>query len=171
MTPVCRKNVAAATTLTMATSKKDADDHGIDNGYRSGLEDTVAAQIAAAGLSVKYEDVTFSYIKPMRPSRYTPDFVLPNGIIIETKGRFITADRQKHKWISEQQPRLDIRFVFSRMKTRISKVSKTTYQMWCDKNGFLCADKLIPTAWLKAPFCKERWAAIERAVYKKVLKL
>ncbi|MQR02362.1 hypothetical protein [Glaciimonas soli] len=66
-----------------------------------------------------------------------------------SKGRFLTADRQKHLLIKQQHPELDIRFVFSRSKTTISKTSKTTYGDWCLKYGFKYADKSIPDAWLK----------------------
>jgi len=50
--------------------------------------------------------------------------------------------------IKEQYPKLDIRFVFSRSKTKINKGSNTTYGMWADKYGFPYADKLIPKEWL-----------------------
>jgi len=79
---------------------------------------------------------------------YTPDFLLPNGIIIESKGRFVAADRKKHLLVKQQHPDLDIRFVFTNSKAKISKGSKTSYGDWCDKNGFLYADKLIPEGWL-----------------------
>jgi hypothetical protein len=69
----------------------------------------------------------FPYITPATPHKYCPDFRLPNGIYIETKGRFETADRKKHLLIKEQHPELDIRFVFTRSKSTISKTSKTTY--------------------------------------------
>ena len=36
------------------------------------------------------------YEKPATKHKYTPDFVLPNGIIIEAKGIFEREDRQKH---------------------------------------------------------------------------
>jgi hypothetical protein len=91
-----------------------------------------------------------------------PDFVLPNGIIIETKGRFVTADRQKHILILEQHPHLDIRFVFSSSRTRISKKSRTTYATWCESHGFQYADRLIPEAWLRAPKNRASLRAIER---------
>lgn len=123
---------------------------GVEEGYRSGLEKQIADQLKRAGIVVEYESVTISYTKPEKPSRYKPDFVLPNGIIIESKGRFLTADRQKHKLIKEQHPHLDIRFVFSNSKSRISKQSKTTYAAWCESNGFKYADKYIPSAWLGA---------------------
>lgn len=93
------------------------------------------------------------YEKPVKPSRYTPDFVIERKdgtkFIVETKGRFVTEDRQKHLLIRSQHPTLDIRFVFSDSLTRISKQSKTTYADWCAKHDFLYADKFIPEAWLK----------------------
>lgn len=122
---------------------------GVVHGYRSGLEEKVSAQLVAAGVNAAYEETKIEYIKPERTAKYTPDFVLPNGIIIETKGRFLTDDRQKHLLVKAQHPQLDIRFVFSRSATTISKASKTTYALWCQKYGFKYADKLIPQAWLK----------------------
>jgi len=80
---------------------------------------------------------------------YTPDFELPNGIIIESKGRFVAADRKKHLLVQRQFPELDIRFVFSNSKGKISKGSKTSYADWCDKHGYIYADKLIPEEWIK----------------------
>lgn len=124
---------------------------GLKQGFRSGLEEAIAAQLASAGVAAQYESTTIHYCKPMRPARYTPDWVLPNGIVIETKGRFVTADRQKHLLVKAQHPHLDIRFVFSNSRQRISKQSTTTYAMWCEKHGFKFADKLIPAAWLKEP--------------------
>jgi len=120
-------------------------------GYRSGLEEKVAEELASLGVSVAYEDPSsrIPYTTPSKPHKYLPDFVLPNGIIVETKGRFLTADRQKHLLIKEQHPDKDIRFVFSRSKATINKGSKTTYADWCTKHGFIYADKSIPLAWLK----------------------
>lgn len=128
-----------------------ATDHGIENGYRSGLEDKVTDELRAKGVAFTYESHVVPYTKPEKVHKYTPDVVLPNGIVIETKGRFVTADRQKHLFVKKQHPDLDIRFVFSRSKSTISKTSDTTYAMWCEKNGFQFADKSIPDAWLKEP--------------------
>lgn len=124
---------------------------GVIEGYRSGLEELVAAQLADLGVHAEYEpkDGKIKYVQPSKSRTYTPDFVLPNHIIIETKGRFVTADRQKHLMIKDQHPDLDIRFVFSNSRGRISKQSATTYADWCNKNGFQYADKLIPKEWLK----------------------
>jgi hypothetical protein len=88
-------------------------------------------------------------VQPTKPRKYTPDFIITdNGIIVETKGRFVTADRQKHLLVKAQYPDLDIRFVFSNSRTRISKQSDTTYGMWCEQKGFRYADKKYPVAWL-----------------------
>lgn len=119
-------------------------------GYRSGLEVTVADQIKKHGLKVVYESASskISYIQPEKKRTYTPDFVLPNGIIIETKGRFTLEDRNKHLWIKEQYgDTYDIRFVFTSSRAKIRKGSKTSYADWCEKHGFLYADKLIPEEW------------------------
>ena len=121
-------------------------------GFRSGLEDKVADELKAGGHAFDYEKLKIEYIKPARKAKYTPDFeLLNNGIIVETKGRFLTEDRQKHLLVKDQHPALDIRFVFSNSRTRISKTSKTTYGMWCETHGFQYADKAIPTSWLHEP--------------------
>ena len=132
-------------------------------GYRSGLEETVAAQYAAASVPVSYEKDIVRYTVPARPARYTPDFVQPNGIIIETKGRFVTADRQKHILIKQQHPDLDIRFVFSNPRSRISKTSTTTYADWCDRFGFPYAKALVPVEWIEEATVPRRIAALKEA--------
>ena len=119
----------------------------IKYGYRSGLEERVSEQLTKAKVKFSYESTRISYeINEVR--KYTPDFILGNGLIVETKGRFVVADRKKHLLIKKQHPDLDIRFVFTNSRAKINKGSKTTYGMWCDKHGFQYADKLIPKEWL-----------------------
>lgn len=135
---------AAATRTSKAASV------GLRLGFRSGLEDVVGQQIkSVTGSDPAYESIKIEYVKPQKKSKYTPDFPLPNGIIVETKGRFETADRQKHLLIKEQHPHLDIRFVFSNSNQRIRKGSETRYSDWCRKYGFQFADKLIPLEWFR----------------------
>lgn len=117
--------------------------------YRSGLEDNIAKQLERANIAYEYEKVKIKYVKPATKHTYTPDWKLPNGILIESKGIFSVEDRQKHLLIQKQYPELDIRFVFSNSKTKIGKESKTSYADWCKKHGFLYADKLIPDKWLR----------------------
>jgi hypothetical protein len=117
-------------------------------GFRSGLEMDINESLKNQGIDGEYEQHVINYIKPATNHKYHPDFRLPNGIYVETKGRFLTDDRKKHLLIKEQHPELDIRFLFQNSKTKISKASKTTYADWCEKHGFLYADKTIPTDWL-----------------------
>lgn len=121
---------------------------GLKEGFRSGLEVQIAAQLRAAGIDPCYESIKIAYTKPESRHKYTPDFAL-GKVIVESKGRFLVADRQKHLHIKAQHPDLDIRFVFTRSKTPISKGSKTTYADWCTTHGFKFADKLIPKDWLE----------------------
>lgn len=118
-------------------------------GFRSMLEVAVARQLDEAGIKYGYETQRIEYTVPETVRKYTPDLILPNGIIVETKGRFVVADRKKHLLIQKQRPDLDIRFVFSNSKTKISKGSKTSYADWCNKNNFIFADKEIPEEWLR----------------------
>lgn len=117
--------------------------------FRSGLEDKVSAQLEAKGIQYRYEELYIPYVIPASNHKYTPDFVLSNGIIVETKGIFDVEDRKKHLLIKEQYPELDIRIVFSSSRAKLYKGSKTSYAEWCEKNGILFADKLIPVEWLK----------------------
>jgi hypothetical protein len=130
-------------------SLKTSNEVGLKYGFRSGLEATIAKQLEENDIKVLFETEKIPYIKPEKPAKYTPDFKLPNGIYIETKGRFLSDDRQKHLLIKQQYPDLDIRFIFSRSKSTITTGSKTTYADWCIKHGFKYADKLIPIEWLK----------------------
>ena len=121
---------------------------GIKYGFRSGLEEKVGQQLEDKGINVEYETQKIKYMEPAKERTYTPDFVLPNGIIIETKGRFVTTDRKKHLWIKEQYPKMDLRFVFQNPNARIYKGAKTRYSDWAEKNGFKYAKGLIPGEWL-----------------------
>lgn len=130
--------------------------------YRSGLEKLIQQQLRDAGTDALYEPGRIEFKPPNR--HYTPDFILPNGIIIETKGYFLPADRTKHLLIKEQHPQLDIRFVFQNAKTKLSKSSKTTYAAWCEKRGFLFAVKWIPPEWLTEKPEEHRLNAIKEVL-------
>lgn len=147
----------------MARGTSDRRSVGLKYGFRSGLEEKVAKQLTSQGVDFEFETRTVHYVKPARAAKYIPDFILPNGIIIETKGRFVTADRQKHLLLQEQHPGLDIRFVFSNPNARISKQSATTYGMWCLKHDFLFDKQYIPQRWLEEADCDLRWEAIHNA--------
>jgi hypothetical protein len=132
-----------------------------ESGYRSNLEVTISKQLEAAGIDCEYEGVTLPYTQPEEHRRYTPDWILANGIVIEAKGPWETADRKKIKLIKSQYPELDLRMVFSRSKTCISKKSKTTYAIYCETIGLPYADKLIPESWLSEPVNERSLALIK----------
>ena len=142
----------------MTTKRLTPEEVGRRYGFRSGLEEHNAAELESFGVPFTYEEERIEYIKPERIARYTPDFIIRENVdgsprtkplIIETKGRFLTADRQKHLLIKDQFPELDIRFVFNNPNARISKKSKTTYAAWCQKHGFQYAKQSIPPEWLQ----------------------
>ncbi|MFN4278325.1 MAG: hypothetical protein ACK4FJ_18685 [Ferrovibrio sp.] len=151
---------------TTTTTKATSEDRGRREGYRSGLEDKIAEQLRGLGIEPNYEALTIRYTPPQKTHRYTPDFPLDNGVIVESKGRFVSKDRVKHLAVKAEHPDLDIRFVFSNSRTRLSKISKTTYADWCVKHGFQFADKLIPLAWINEPPCERRLAALRKATSK-----
>lgn len=141
-------------TRSRKTSKQSI---GLKHGFRSGLEERISQELTNTGCDYSYEEEVIRYSKPARESKYTPDFVIstrPDGtkkerpLVIESKGRFLTADRQKHLLLKDQHPDRDIRFVFSNSRQKISKQSKTTYAMWCEKHGFKYADYSVPDEWL-----------------------
>jgi hypothetical protein len=118
--------------------------------YRSGLEANLMKYLDTLKVAYTYETTKIEW-EDLMYRKYTPDFILPNGIIVETKGMFDSDDRRKHEEIKRQHPELDIRFVFQRSKAKLSKASKTTYADWCDKRGFLWYEKVIPQEWLDEP--------------------
>lgn len=123
-------------------------------GFRSGFEADIAEWLEREGVDAKYEEEVIEYTQPAKKRKYTPDFMIVSKsgkkIYIETKGRWTTEDRQKHKFIKASQPDIDIRFVFQSPGTKIRKGSKTSYADYCDKNGFTYSKqgKTIPRDWL-----------------------
>ena len=119
------------------------------NGYKSGFEFKTATFLKERKITFEYEVRKIPYTVPKIHKHYTPDFFLPNGIIVETKGRFMIEDRKKHILIKNQHPELDIRFVFQNAKGKIRKGSPTTYAMWCEKNKFKWSHGTIPDSWIE----------------------
>ena len=120
----------------------------IKYGYRSGLEHKLSLYLDEHKVKYDYENIKIEW-EDLAYRTYTPDFILYNGIIIETKGRFLAADRRKHIAIKKQHPKLDIRFVFTNSRAKLSKGAKSSYADWCIKHGFRYYDRIIPEDWLK----------------------
>lgn len=123
----------------------------LGSGFRSQLEEKIAADLEKNKVAFQYENHVLPYVKPASNHKYSVDFILPNGILIEAKGLLDLEDRKKHLLIKAQYPDLDIRFVLSSSRTKISSGSKTTIGEWMERNGYIFAEKLVPKAWLKEP--------------------
>lgn len=117
-------------------------------GYRSMFEQRVAERLIEQGVPVVYEAIKLDYVVPSKEHKYTPDFILPSGIMVECKGRLTLEDRQKMIQVRKDNPDEDIRFVFQNPMNKISKGSGTTYARWCNMNGFIWAKQYIPEEWL-----------------------
>lgn len=115
--------------------------------WRSESEARVAA--ALTGTGAVYEAVRFQY--PSKVRTYLPDFILPNGIIIEVKGWFTPADRAKLKAVRAEHPDLDIRLVLDTPHQWTTKKKTMTNAQWCGINGFPWAEKTVPQAWIDEP--------------------
>jgi len=140
----------------------------IKYGYRSGLEHQLSLYLDEHKVKYDYENIKIEW-EDLAYRTYTPDFILYNGIIIETKGRFLAADRRKHIAIKKQHPKLDIRFVFTNSRAKLSKGAKSSYADWCIKHGFRYYDRIIPEDWLKEkgknkhpPFIKFKGSKVKR---------
>ena len=114
--------------------------------FRSGLEEKVADLLTNLGVKYEYESTKVPY---QIQHTYCPDFLLPNGVFLETKGHLAEEDRRKMKAVKKANPELDIRFVFQSPYNKIYKGSKTTYAAWATKHGFQwAAYHSIPVEWL-----------------------
>ena len=113
------------------------------NEFRSGFEYDVSKQLRPYGFS--YEPWQIDY---RIERKYTPDFVLSNGIIIEAKGFFRDDDQRKNRAVREAHPELDIRFVFSNINSRVQR-RKLTCGEWCEKYNFQYAQEKIPLEWIE----------------------
>ena len=62
--------------------------------FRSGLEERVADLLVELGVKYEYESTKVPYVIS---HIYSPDFILPNGVVLECKGYWDAADRRKIK--------------------------------------------------------------------------
>lgn len=128
--------------------------------YRSGLERSIARSLHRRGVKFDYETEKIPYTVPAIVKNYIADFILNTKtgkkIYVEGKGIWDAVDRKKHLLIRQQCPDIDIRFVFSNSKNKISKNSSVTYADICNGLGrgeykgvvWKFADKKIPEEWI-----------------------
>jgi hypothetical protein len=113
--------------------------------YKSKFEAETAAHLTRRGVKFVYEA---EEVKFTQERTYKPDFKI-GSIFVETKGYFRAADRGKHLLIKQQNPEVDIRFVFMNPRICLSKASKTTYAQWAERHGFLWAAREVPDEWIE----------------------
>lgn len=114
--------------------------------FRSKLEEKVADLLVELGVKYEYETKKVPYIIE---HIYTPDFILPSGVILECKGYWDAEDRRKIKAVKTLNPDLDLRMVFQSPFNTISKKSKTTYAKWCERHDIPWTSyHNIPLKWL-----------------------
>ena len=114
--------------------------------FRSKLEEKVATLLKELGVSYEYESTQIPYVIQ---HNYTPDFLLPNHVYLETKGYWDAADRRKVLAVKRDNPLIDLRMVFQSPYNTISKKSKTTDAQWCDRHDIpWTAYHEIPLEWL-----------------------
>lgn len=112
--------------------------------YRSKFEARIAGELDFQKVDYEYETIEISYV-----CTYKPDFILPNGILIEAKGYLRPENRPMMIKVKKQNPELDIRFVFQSPHSKINGAKNLTFAKWADKNGFKWAHGSIPRSWLE----------------------
>lgn len=119
--------------------------------FRSGLEKKIYEDAVLNGRELDYEPLE-PIVRYVVPARYIPDFKLPNGVLVESKGWLRPRDRAKMARVKLENPGLDIRFVFQRANSRVGKSSNSLmYWQWAEKHGFPWAEGLIPAEWWDEP--------------------
>lgn len=106
-------------------------------------------------MSLTKRGLAFSYEGRALPYKieaiYTPDFILPNGVIVEAKGHFPPEDRRKMLAVRDSNPHLDVRLCFMNADVKLSKAPRAlTYWQWAERHKFLWCEGGIPTTWFDA---------------------
>ena len=117
--------------------------------FRSHLERAVWAEVEAVQSGAKFESLKLPYTLE---HTYTPDIILPSGVVLEVKGRFIVKGqdcRPKMLAIKKAFPDLDLRFILQNPGLPVTPRAKMTHADWCEKHGFpWCHYRDIPQEWL-----------------------
>lgn len=124
----------------------------VKDGFKSAFEQTIAKKLDYYNIPFEYEPYTMDYFltpnvkctcldcgssNVLEAHTYSPDFVLRDDLIIETKGLFSAKDRKKMIAVKKYNPDVKIVMLFQSPNNKITKKSKTTYEKWAVKNGFI----------------------------------
>lgn len=107
---------------------------------RSKLEEKFESILQESNIKYCYETTVIPYTVPSSDHKYTLDWTISNGVLIETKGYLSDlAERRKYLLIKEQHPDIDIRFVFVNVN-KLCGGMKMTHGEWAKKHGFKYCD-------------------------------
>jgi len=119
---------------------------------RSRLEERFESILNDFGIIYEYEVTVIPYIVPESRHKYTVDWTLLNGLLIETKG-YLSDHQERHKYVllKQQYPDMDLRFVFDN-PNKLCGGTKMTHAKWAEKYGFpYCSIKDVEQikSWVK----------------------
>lgn len=97
-------------------------------GYQSSIVKGACTACGAAGRAV------------VQRRTYTPDLVLPNGIVVEIKGKFDASKRNLMRQLVRCNPDVDIRFIFMRDNRFGAAKNRKRYSDWARALGVTCVE-------------------------------
>lgn len=104
---------------------------------RSRLEQQFERVLQEYDAKYEYECTKIPYIVPESKHTYTVDWTLLNGVLVETKGRLADyAERRKYELLKQQNPDLDLRFVFADPNKLVGGTKTVTHCAWAEKHNF-----------------------------------
>lgn len=113
---------------------------------KGNFEKQIVGDLLNTSVPFSYEPHKIPYTLSLN---YIPDLYLSDkNLYIELKGVLDATTKQKMIAVKNQHPDKDIRIVFQRASNKLHPKSKLTYGDWAEKNGFIWADKRIPSDWL-----------------------
>jgi hypothetical protein len=119
----------------------------------SKFEEQVEKDLISRGINYAYESIKVFFTPPPKKRSKLWDWEITTDtgkqIIVEGKGWWESKVRLAETEAIKQNPQHDVRYLFQRASTKISKKSKTSYGDWCDKHGIQWAEGTIPQAWLE----------------------
>jgi hypothetical protein len=114
--------------------------------FRSKFEESIWDAAKRSRKTLTHEP---HYVPYVIKGSYLPDFVLPNGVIVEAKGYLDAASCRKMKAVKASNPHLDIRFVFQNANGKRNKRAKLRNWEWAERHGFPWSEGTIPLSWWK----------------------
>jgi hypothetical protein len=122
--------------------------------YRSWFEVDIALDALKRDIEFDYEKEHIIWKEPEKLRKYKPDFFVKRKkdgslLVIEAKGRWTADDRKKICYVTEQNPKLDLRMLFERDNTLSKSPNSKHYSEWCDRKGIKWAvGRSIPQEWM-----------------------